>query len=279
MQNTTRRQVLGGLAAIGAVGCGPFAVRREPPGVHELSDQIRGKRRRCLMVIPEGLVGPAPMLVALHDAGATPEAMSGAAGWQAECAKRGWIGVFPSYMRPDMREDNAYVAHLVERVAALAGGDKARVFVLGHGAGGRRAYAFATANPRLITAVGAVGAVIRFDGPDLGFQDPRETPVSVLHLHGAADTDVPIGGGPLPCGDDTVCPAASAEAGLRPWIAALGGIEAETTLTLPPGMTGQRWAASGREVVLLTDAHAGHEWSPMRATPLFGSFFAAQPPR
>ena len=246
--------------------------------MHELTDQIRGKRRRCLMIIPEGLTGPAPMLVALHDTGATPEGLAEAGGWGAACAERGWIGVFHSYARDDLAEDNPYIAHLIERIAALAGGDRSRVYLFGHGAGGRRAYAFATANPRLITAVGAASAVIRFDGPDLGFQDPRETPLSVLHLHGARDAVVPLSGGLMACRKDTECPAAAVEAGLRPWVAAIDGTEAAMQLTLPPGMTGKRWAGGGREVVSLIDTEGTHAWQAS-ATPVFAAFFAGAPAR
>lgn len=265
----TRRQVLAALAALPA--CGPPRMPREAPGVHELSDQIRGKKRRSLLFVPEGLTDVAPMLVALHDAGETPE--TGLARWQAVCAAEGWVGLFPDYPKGDFKEDNENLAHVIQRASAMGGVDRRRIFLFGHGTGGRRAYAFAASQSGLLTAVATSGAVLAFAGP--GADTPVAPGVSLLHLHGADDAVVPWSGGPLAedAKSRVVVPVVDA---LGPWRQVVEAGDAPVVDTVD-GAQRTTWTGPHREVVLQVTpgGHDRHDAQLQAAR----SFFSKAPPQ
>lgn len=275
----TRREMLLGMAAAGAVGCGEPTIDRLPPGIHEVEDRIRGINRRAWLIVPEGLSVLAPMVVGLHDNGQKPSDLFDRCGWRKTCAERGWVGVFPAYPKGDLKDDNSFVAHLIMRAAALAGTDNTRTYLFGHGAGGRRAYAFGSVNAKWVTAIGASAAVVRFSENGLGLQDPAEPLVSVIHVHGGKDTVVPVAGGSTEGADHKKRVIAPLDDGLRPWIDAIGGASAPMTLQLPERVNAARWTGHGREVVRIVDPDMERGWNTDFGTRVMADFFAAAPPQ
>ncbi len=278
MSKLTRRQILAGLAAT-AVACGPTPIERRPAGTHDLRDRIGGKNRSSVLIVPDGLHALAPLVIGLHDLGGDPEDVHEGHGWREECARRGWLGVFPAYGKPNWDEDNVYITHLAIRATALGGGDPKRVFVVGHGAGGRRAYAMACSNPGWTTAIVAGAAAVRFREKDLGFQEPKPPAVSVLHLHGGRDERVPVTGGPLACGDRKTRQVLPLREGLQPWIDQIGAASASMTLRVPATAVGTRWTAGGRDIVQLIDPNQDHSWNRDYWTRVGADFLAAAPRR
>jgi polyhydroxybutyrate depolymerase len=274
----TRRQVVAGLLCAAAVGCGPTPVAREAPGTHDLEDRIHGKKRRSKLVVPPGLEGLAPMVMGLHGTGDDPAGLMGRGGWEELCTQRGWVGVFPAYERGDCKDDNVYLGHLLLRAQALGGVDPRRVYVFGHGAGGRRAYALACKNGSLLAAVGAVSAPVRFVQTDLGFQDPEGPPMSVLHVHGGQDERFPAAGGVIRCGDRKTRTVVPVDEALKPWVDQIGGTTSPAALEVPDGLDVAAWSGGGRSVVRVLDPLADHAW-PGAATSLLTAFFVAAPPR
>jgi len=276
----TRRQVLLGLMA-GAVGCGSKPVERWSPAIHKLKDRIGGKNRTCAFIVPDGLAPDAlaPMVIGMHDTGDDPETAYEKFGWREVCAERGWLGLFPSYGKGNQKADNVYLTHLILRGAALGGGDPTRVYIVGHGAGGRRAYAMACQYPEWITAIAAASAAVRFREEDLGFQDPKPPAVSVMHLHGGADARVPTGGGPLDCGDHKTRQVVPLDEALKPWIEQIDGKKASMALKVPTVVDAARWTGGGRDVVRLIDPAGDHNWNADYWTRLVADFFAAAPRR
>ncbi len=275
----TRRQLLHGVAAASVVGCGPRSVDREPPGLHELEDTVHGKRRRTKLIIPDGLVGPAPMLIGLHDTGEEPSTMFDDFGWRAACAERGWVGAFPLFPLVNENEDNTFLGHLIERASALGGVDRSRVYVVGHGGGGRRAYAIGATRGDLVRAIGASAAVVRFSENDLGAQDPKGPAVSVIHVHGGADTRVPLGGGTVRGGDNKTRPVPPLDDGLKHWVDYIDGAPTPMALSVPEGADAARWVGKGEEVVRVVQPAHDHTWNASLSTALMADFFASLPPR
>jgi len=273
----TRRAVLLGLASLPA-GCGLSAPPRQAPGHHVLSDRIHGKKRQSTLIVPEELSGPAPLLVGLHDAGHGPEAMHRDAGWEAVCAKRGWLGLFPVYEKADDKDDNAYLANVLARALAMGGGDRQRVYVVGHGTGGRRAYALGSTHSGLLSGIAAVGSVVRFATHDLGFQDPDGPALSVLHWHGGRDEVVPVASGEVTGGDHKTRLVAPLDEALAPWVAEFQGVESPIKEPLPAPLQVRHWAAGGYEMLRVVEPEAGHAW-PAHATGVIAGFFARCPPR
>lgn len=258
----TRRSLLIALASVPA--CGLPTVTREAPGVHALTDRIRGIQRRTLLFVPEGLTQPCPMVVGLHDAGGTPKAEL--TRWRDICTAEGWVGLFPDFPKDGFQEDNTNLTHVVQRGSAMGGVDGARRFVAGHGTGGRRAYALAANHSGLLAAIATSGTVLAFTD---GNEAPQPPGVSVLHLHGGRDEVVPVLGGPLP-GDGkgrSVRPVAEA---LRPWIHLAGAPES-------PAIDGHRrtWAGPDHTVELVVDPEGGHAHTDAH-TEAMRAFFRAR---
>ena len=272
----SRRQILVGLAAL--VACGDGTVDREKPGMHELTDRIRGLNRTTHVYIPEGLKGPAPMVVVLHDQGVDPLAFAETSGWRAMCDQRGWVGIFPANDRTDYKADNSLIAHMLRRASAMAGGDILSVYLAGHGAGGRRAYAFICSNPGLVLAIATVGAPVQLSDDYLGPQDPQGYYVPILHLHGAKDPIVPIAGGEHVAQNHVKRQILPLKESLAPWIAHIEATEGPVPVTgLPATVKLTTWVGK-RALVLAVDPGLAHEW-PDYATTAMADFFVAAPPR
>lgn len=89
-------------------------------------------------------------------------------------------------------DDVAYVSGLIEEVAAAYAVDPARVFLIGHSNGGYMSYRMACERPDLIAAIASLAGAAAFADPATCSPDQ---PVSVLAIHGDADTVVLYPGG------------------------------------------------------------------------------------
>ncbi|NCG21033.1 MAG: hypothetical protein GWP91_18645 [Rhodobacterales bacterium] len=277
-RSATRRQVLYGIASLGLVGCGPVEIKRESAGIHDLDDKIHGKNRRAKMIIPNGLEGLAPLVVGLHDSGQKSSTVYDDFGWKAACAKRGWVGVFPTFPLDNENDDNVYIEHLIGRVTALAAIDPSRVYVMGHGGGGRRAYAIGCTRGDIVRAFAATSAVVRFSEKETGPQNPKGPALSMLHIHGGLDERVPLVGGPVKSGDHKTRAVPAVDDGLKHWIDYIDGEETPMNGSAPQGYDAKRWTGKGEEVVRLVDPTGDQSYNPAHTT-LIADFFASLPLR
>lgn len=88
-------------------------------------------------------------------------------------------------------DDSAYIAGLIDEAVANWPIDPKRVFVIGHSNGSFMAYRLACDHADKIAAIaGLAGAATSVPA-----QCKPSQPISVLHMHGTADTIVPYGGG------------------------------------------------------------------------------------
>ncbi len=88
-------------------------------------------------------------------------------------------------------DDSAYLAGLIDEAIAKWPIDPKRVFVIGHSNGAFMAYRMACDHADKIAAIaGLAGAAASVPA-----QCNPSQPVSILHMHGTADTVVPYGGG------------------------------------------------------------------------------------
>lgn len=93
---------------------------------------------------------------------------------------------------PSDVDDVAYLGGLIDAIKADWPVDPARVFVVGHSNGDFMAYRLACERADAIAAIaGIAGGAYTVDGSNC---DPVQ-PVSVLHIHGTADTIIPYEGG------------------------------------------------------------------------------------
>lgn len=170
-----------------------------------------GRTRTYRVYVPSALpIGPAPLLLAFH----------GGTGWGAQFEKNsgfdelaeanGFIVVYPDGVGSGAAEttnrtwnggnccgaaarndvdDVAFVDHLLDTLEGEYAIDRARVFAGGHSNGGILSYRLACDLSDRIVAVGLQSGTLEID------TCAPTTPVSLLHIHGSADSNLPIDGG------------------------------------------------------------------------------------
>jgi polyhydroxybutyrate depolymerase len=145
--------------------------------------------------------GPLPLLLVLHGPNVSTAEMESISGVDTLAVEPGAVLVFPDPWatgwgpRPS---DVALIANLVSLVEARYPIDPNRAFIAGDGVGGSAAYRVAC------EMAGRFAAVAVVSGPLLVDCNPL-SPISVLHIHGTADTVFPYDGGGTGCGEP--CPS------------------------------------------------------------------------
>jgi polyhydroxybutyrate depolymerase len=171
--------------------------------------EVAGVTRDALVYVPAGLQAsrPAPLILFLH--GTPGSAISVASlGLSEEAERRGLIAVYPNGDRGgwndwesnpfhfSQADDVGFITRLLDLLAGTYPIDATRVFVMGFSNGGGMTYRLACALADRIAAIAVVA------GPLVPAECAPGRPVSVLHIHGTRDTQVPYtgatraGGGP-----------------------------------------------------------------------------------
>ena len=97
-------------------------------------------------------------------------------------------------------DDVGYISGLIEDIRAAYNVDARRIYVIGHSNGGFMAYRMACERPDLVASVMVLAGAAAFADPTTCVPS---APVSILHIHGDADTEVNYDGdsgldGPYP---------------------------------------------------------------------------------
>ena len=196
---------LAGLAVIvpSRVGTTPAVAGPEPlPGFTttvSLPVEHAGESRAYVLHVPDGLLGPAPLVVALHGALQSADRMRDYSRLEDLADRHGFVvafgmGVGGSWnaggcCRP-RANDVAYLDALLDHAAAQSSFrvDPARVFLTGFSNGGMMALRYACDRAERLAAVAVVSATV------LGDCAPTAR-LDVLAVHGETDTVVPLEGG------------------------------------------------------------------------------------
>jgi polyhydroxybutyrate depolymerase len=169
-----------------------------------------GRERTYRLYVPGDLPeGPVPLLIALHGGVGSAAQFERTSGFDALADEHGFLVVYPDGVgvgptdalrtwnggyccgraARDQVDDVAFVRRLIDTLEAEYAIDPLRVFAAGHSNGGIMSYRLACELSERIVAVGLQSGSLGIDGcrPD--------HPVSLLHIHGNADTNHPIDGG------------------------------------------------------------------------------------
>jgi polyhydroxybutyrate depolymerase len=265
----------------------PVAPAVEPwaPAVEDSLVTADGRQRTYRVYIPSTMAAePVPLLVALHGGTGSGEQFERQTGFDGLAEANRFVVVYPDGVGtgPDgavartwnaggccgaaQREQVDDVAFMTALVAALRSRfpiDENRVFAVGHSNGGMLAYRLACQGPGPFAAVAVQSAALLVDGcrPD--------RPVSLEHLHGTADDNVPLAGGQ---GSQSIAGVSfpPPRDGAVTVAAADGCPAAPGRATGDAGRTVETWAPcrSGTEVRFVTVAGAPHAWmgSPRAGT-------------
>lgn len=164
--------------------------------------------RPARLVAPTVVTAPAPLLVLLHGYGATAAIEDAYLGVTRAASSRGVYLLLPDgtldssgkrywnapgccdFARSGV-DDVAYITDLVHEAIATRPIDPSRVYFFGHSNGGFMSYQLAC---RFADETAAIAVLAGSDVPGDTDCVPSR-PLSVLHLHGTADTVIPYGGG------------------------------------------------------------------------------------
>jgi polyhydroxybutyrate depolymerase len=158
---------------------------------------------------------PPPVVVVLHGGGGNAENAAKMTGFDAEADRDGFIVIYPNgtdesrplmnlfgksfrtwnaggccgYARDNGIDDVGFIRAVVTAVIKDNGADPKRVYATGMSNGGMLAYRLACEASDVFAAVAPVSAI-----QDLQGCKPTQA-VSIFHIHGAKDDNVPIAGG------------------------------------------------------------------------------------
>lgn len=174
--------------------------------------EIDGRQRRYLVHVPESYdaAKPTPLVLVLHGAGTNGALTVWLTGMSKKADEAGFIAVYPDGTgagpfltwnaggwqgkfaegRPD---DVKFLAAVLDELEATFNVDKKRIFATGMSNGGMMCYRLAAELPDRIAAIAPVSGTMAIDEAVLQ-RDPPLRAVSVLHIHGKADTIVPFDG-------------------------------------------------------------------------------------
>lgn len=153
----------------------------------------------------------APLLIVLHGYTGTGQSMKKYVGIQSRAEEKGFLTVYPdgtkdgagngfwnatvaccNFGEVDVN-DSAYLVSIINEVSAKYHVDPKRVYFIGHSNGGFMSYRMACEHADKIAAIVSIAGAANGQA---GVCKPSE-PVSVLQIHGTADTTIAYAGGSI----------------------------------------------------------------------------------
>ncbi len=224
---------------------------------------VDGRQRTYIVYRPAGLTGSAPLVVMLHGGFGSAEQAEKAYGWNGEADRQQFLVAYPDGVdrawntgggccgKPasDGIDDVSFVTAMVNQIEQEADVDQARIYATGISNGGMMAYTLACRT----TIFAAIG-------PDSATQlgaCTQPDPVSVIHIHGTADTRIRFNGGR---GDGPAHIDGPAIPVLNATWRAIDQCGQPTLTTVGKVTTSVAGCADGRTVELISIDGAGHQW-------------------
>lgn len=307
------RAVVGVVAVATVVGCAVSPKVVDPssttlpgvptnrPGSHAETITVGNVERTFSTYVPAGLgAGPVPMVVMLHGGFGSARQAESAYGWDAMADAHRFIVVYPNGIGrswnagtccgPAMKrnvDDVAFITQVVASVERRHPIDRKRVFVTGMSNGAMMAERLACETTVFAAVASVAGAqMVPCDAP---------SPVSMLHIHGLADHNVPFDGS-QGTGRATVPVHPPVTRTIDAW-RRIDGCSAPVVTVEGVVTRSVSTCENGRGVELVTVAGAGHQWpgskksrpiaakalgidqpsTAMNATDEIWSFFEAHP--
>ena len=237
-----------------------------------------GRTRHYRTYVPATLGTDAvPLLIGLHGGLGTSAQFEANSGFNNLAESNGFIVVYPDGIgnqvdgsgfqtwnggyccgpaQAQQVNDVEFISKVIDEMSAQFTIDPKRVFVAGHSNGGILAYLLAC---RLADKIAAIGVQA---GSNVVEDCTPSLPVSVIHIHGSADSNMPISGGKGSGLSNTIF--AAARSAVDAMVSAVGAaptVEAGA-MASNPDVTSLTWTRSGTniQVRLVTVASATHAW-------------------
>ena len=224
---------------------------------------LGGLDRTYHVYVPARRAASPALVVVLHGGFGTGAGAQAQYRWDAMADRGGFVVLYPDGFQrawnagdccgqPRARgiDDVAFIDAAIRATARAYSTDPERLYITGMSNGAMMTYRLACESALPIAAIAPVAGTLAV---------PCEHPqrVSVLHVHGLADGNVPIGGG-VGVGFARVLyrPVADGIAVFRK----ADACAAPVTTTAGPVTTARSACANGKTVQLTTVAGAGHQW-------------------
>lgn len=225
--------------------------------------KIAGGDRSYRIYRPQGLSGPAPLVLFLHGGFGSGAQAEAAYGWDAQADAGRFVVAYPDSLdqawnagggccgRPAAQgvDDVGFLTAVVRDIEARVTIDPDRVYATGMSNGVIMTYTLACRTD-LFAAIGPVAATMLDPCP-------HPVPLSVIHVHGSADTTVRYLGGR---GDGPAHIDGPAIPDLNATWRRIDGCGDPRVVTSGPVTTSTAACPDGRAVELITVAGAGHQW-------------------
>jgi len=283
------------LAAAVVAGCGRSAssperftvppggpsVQSIPVGSTNYATTVDGVPRTYIVYRPAVLPAAAPLVVMMHGGFGSARQAERSYRWNAEADAGHFIVAYPDGLNRAWDtgggccgspakagvDDTAFITAMVEAIEYGTGVNAKRVYATGISNGGIMAYTLAC-QTRLFAAIGPDSATELAPCPD-----PAK--LSVIAIHGTADTRIPYNGGTgqgVAHIDGPSVPSVNAA-----WRRADGCGQPVVT-TAGAVTTAAARCPGGRSVVLVTVAGAGHQWPGAVPNPVAQRLLGTDPP-
>jgi polyhydroxybutyrate depolymerase len=156
---------------------------------------------------------PTAMVVLLHGCGSNGDAFATITHFDEQAGAAGIVAVYPNglanfgpgfnhcwneFLDPTKPDDLGFLSQLIDQLTKDLPIDKNRIFVAGLQSGGHMAYTVACAIPERIASIASISGGMPIDASKASMRcsdDKRTKPVSVMEMHGTADSFIPYEGG------------------------------------------------------------------------------------
>ena len=256
------------------------------PGDYHVALTFQGYARSYILHVPPQYDGktPLPLVIALHAFGGDAASFANFTGFSKDADAEGFFVVYPqglngswnagSCCRPSSQQifdDADFIKTVLVKLESDLAVNDSRVYVVGESNGGMLAYRLACDFPQDFAAIAAVSAT------SVVTESCNATsPVSVMAVHGTADTDIPYNNSTRSTSNLPAPPAVDA---VSYWAKRDGTVsvprqQVEGNLTV----TTYSGGLNGTEVVLYTVNGGTHGWLwEIPTTDLVWRFFELHP--
>lgn len=273
------------LVCVVVVGCSPIADgRTSTNGASSPSTATSGavthgalvsggRDRTYRLYVPSDLpAAPVPLFIGLHGGGGWGDQLASTDHIEGLAESKGFIVAHPDGVKLAVGpggvwnggvccgvaarrrvDDVGFIDALIEVIASDHRIDPNRVFAFGHSNGGIMSYRLACDLAERVVGIGVVAGTLGVEGCDPSHR------VSVIHLHGTADENIPIGGG---AGSDSVAGVSfpSPRDGFDTLAAENGCPRGEEQIEGDISTERRQPCEGGAAAVFVTIEGAGHGW-------------------
>jgi polyhydroxybutyrate depolymerase len=234
-----------------------------PVGSSSQTITVDGRARTFHVYRPAALPARTPLVVMLHGGFGSGTQAERSYGWDARADTGRFVVAYPDGLNRAWAvgggccgepgstgvDDVAFIVQVVSTLSRELPVDPARVYATGISNGGLLAYRLAC-DTKVFAAIGPDSATL------LG-TCPSPAPVSVVHIHGTADHNIPYGGGQ---GDGVAKIDGPAVPDVVAQWRTVDGCTAPVVSVAGPVSTSVATCPGGRSVELITIDGAGHQW-------------------